>query len=333
MKKLVKIVILICSLSTAAKASNTRHTFVLSSVVKAFCSFAKHFGPDETLTLKSSDPQAQALKDLIPSGSTPTEIEALFGLNKFSDAEFTSLVSANFDELNQLLTHRGFDIQLNKPTINEKSLGVVSILDVLIRWKRRGEESEPISYKGTNYPAFKLTRCKDARIYNLDGYPNPLIALDTDGDDTVYITIPDQPYSGFNLLNYTIGMVSGKNSPDYTYDSIVIPEVNLDELGDISYLLGMTPLTIKTEYVVTQALQQNKLAMNKDGVSAQSAVAIAMREMTSCCPEYYVPKIYTVDKSFVIAIFRKDSAIPYFTAYITPEFWGSPKDLVNPRKK
>lgn len=322
----------LAALARAEKESGIKHThaIVLAPVVRALCGAAdyKEFGGRETLTLRSVNPLVRALKSMIRDGSTSQEIIALFGLDQFSEKELMAVASPNFSELNELLAKRGFDIRLGEPATSD-AFGVVSILDVLGEWLVQGSNAEPIQYADKNYAAFKLSG-RGFAGFKVPGHANLIIALDTKNGDKVYITIPDRAYGGFELLHYITDLLGRDRAFVNEYAGVIVPEVNLDELGDISYLVGASLFTHQSDYVVMEALQQSKLAMNKNGFRAQSAVAIAICRSSGLV---YKKKHYKVDQPFVIAIVRAGVAIPYFVAYVTPPFWQSPgDDLNNPNK-
>ena len=89
---------------------------------------------------------------------------------KFSPEELRSWASWNADELNKILKKEGFKFQFDpfKPL----QFGVLSILDVLVEWKEKGEKSNLIAATDKKeYPAVLITENFD--VYETTSYPNP----------------------------------------------------------------------------------------------------------------------------------------------------------------
>ena len=74
-----------------------------------------------------------------------------FQLEEFSNTEIRSWASKNHEELNKILTDEGFTIKLGP--FGPQGFGVVSILDVFIKWFHEGTETQLVDMKGISYPA------------------------------------------------------------------------------------------------------------------------------------------------------------------------------------
>ena len=321
-----KLILWLHDLASADKKSNVSQSYaiVLPPLLKALAESCSYFGPQETLTLRSHNPLLGVMRKMISDGSVPSDILNNFGLTFFSTDELKSLVSTDFQKLNEFLSEAGFDIRLTDPC-DPRAIGAVAILDVLDTWVARGRRTKPIQYEHNNYPAFKLTGA-GIKISSVDKHRNPLVTLVTEKGDVVYITVPNKPYKGFELLHYITDLINRKNRLINGYDGVIMPEVKLEEGNDISYLKGTSLFTRNSQYFIDQALQQTKFAMNKHGFRAKSAVALTL----SLVAPYFEKRkknYYKVDQPFVIAIVRNGMQIPYFAGYITPDFWQEAGDL------
>lgn len=247
-------------------------------------------------------------------------------LKAFSPDELRTWVSKDADELNGILKQEGFGIQLNpfRPT----EFGVVSILDVMMKWLHEGQRSSIIrtqgaSEGGARYEAFEL---KDGfYVGQLEGYAHPIITIKTKnedgalGKDSVHLTVADEALGGDKLWEkiLKLRMLERKEIEEYTH--VVIPMIDYDQSFKLDWLLGLNV----GGWFISQALQQTKFKMNDKGARVKSAVAIAMMRSAMPMPSNKL----IIDKPFYLWIEREGVPYPIFTGYLDEQFWKEPKNL------
>lgn len=244
-------------------------------------------------------------------------------LRSFSPSELRTWVSNNADELNTILKNEGFSIQLQP--FNKQEFGVVSILDVMMKWLHEGSRSKISVTKNADsieYDAFELKN--GFSVFTAQGYPHPIIAIDTRNDDgsvgkdRVFITVADAVETGDALVNKVRSIQQlVPNTEEYTH--VVIPMIDYDQSFKLDWLIGLQV----NGWFVSQALQQTKLKMNEKGARVKSAAAIAM--MRSAMPMSAHKLI--IDKPFFMWIEREGVAYPVFAGYMDEQFWKDPKGL------
>lgn len=243
-------------------------------------------------------------------------------LDAFNNQELRSWASTDAHELNAILKKEGFAIQLEP--FGQDGFGVVSILDVMIKWLTKGEKST-IKVDGKHYDAVTLN---SGIVYLSPNYPYPLLCILAQGGDSVWMTIADEPSEGFALLK-KIENIKQNIQAEY-YDDATFPMIDYDQENDISWLLG---LKLLNTYRIAQALQQTKFKMNEEGAHVKSAVALGIER---CCISK-VSKHLVIDKPFYLWIERLDPKcdptiekslpLPIFAGYFDTDCWKNPGNL------
>lgn len=236
--------------------------------------------------------------------------------------EIQSICSKKAEVLNQFLADRGFQIKLD-PFKEPTDFGTASVLDVLVEWLEEGHVTQITSGRDGKsvYPAVALTN--SVTFAAATGHNEPIVVVHTKSGDTVCMTIGDR-LEGFDLLN-KINTLRAGMTPNYDYNGVLFPQVDLDQEVDIDWLKQLwTNAEDGYDYEVTQALQQTKFRMNEKGARAQSAVAVGISRCTSMQPVR--PPVY-IDKPFLVWIERPGLDQPLFTGWISEENWKVPKDL------
>ncbi len=251
-------------------------------------------------------------------------------LKIFDEQELKSWASSNVNELNAILKKEGFTIQL-QPFQDEYSFGVVSILDVLVKWLEKGEKST-INVDGKTYDSVNMD--SGFGVYSSPNYPNPLLCVFTKSGDQVWMTVADEPLEGFALLE-KINNIEQAIEIDH-YDRVQFPMIDYDKKVDIKWLEELKmPMPSGAEYFIRQALQQTKFKMNDEGAHVKSAVAIECA--IKCCQRKY--KSLVIDKPFYLWIERPaqkyDPQIkqkltlpfPIIAGYFDTDCWKNPGNL------
>lgn len=202
--------------------------------------------------------------------------------------EFETIVALSEGPINTFLREKGFDIQLDKfPVLipPDRAWGAASVLDLLLKWREKGEKTEIDTPDKRKFPAAKLPN-SGVSVFGLKVHPYPIAQVRTISDDVVYMTVCDEELEDFELISKA-EWISDPNLCIDTklsreYEGLVFPMIDLDHQVDISWLKGM--FTIDDEgYLnkLTQAFQQTKLKMNHEGARIKDAVAIGGMRCTS----------------------------------------------------
>ena len=242
-------------------------------------------------------------------------------IERFSDTELRSWVSEVADELNKILSTEGFDIQLDELQNNE--IGVVAILDLLLKWIKRGVKIDIQGLNNIVYPGVKI---QQERIDGRDtfischstNHKHPIAKVSTKNGDTVWMTIADEEITGFELFEH-IEQIQKNISVNSRRTFVHFPMINLDNQPDTSWLVGL-PHT--GGGCITQAMQQTKFKMNEEGAHLKSAVAIAT--LRGIAPK---ESGITINKPFYLWIERPNVKLPIICAYMDYDVWKDPKDL------
>ena len=238
-------------------------------------------------------------------------------LSHFDKKELRAWASNNIPELNEILKKEGFSIRL-EPKPGSGQVGVVSILDVMVKWLHEGEKGSITTADKNSYAAVAMN--DGFNMYTAAGHQHPVISILTKGEDKVFMTIADEKCESFDLLS-RIGKIrkSLTKESEQRYDEILFPMIDYDQKMTLDWLLG---LAIGGKEI-DQALQQTKFKMNETGAHVKSAVAISMIE-TTCIRN---KSTYSVDKPFLVWIERPGVDAPVFTGYMDYNQWKDPKNL------
>jgi hypothetical protein len=249
---------------------------------------------------------------------------------------------ASYDSavLNEVLKRRGFSIQLDPFAPGD--FGVVSILEMLVGWIVKGQRMKLDCSDGQSRDAVHLAANANVAFYecataagmqHVAAVPAVFGLGHQDNTDPnapppqpdvfVYMTRLDDVPDGFELLDL-VGELSANKRPNYDFEGVMFPMVDLDHKADISALCGLaTQGQDGRNWEVGQALQQNILKMNEKGVLAKSATAIMMR-----CTSFRPPKPpLVIDGPFLVWFELPGMAEPLFTAFVTEDAFKDPGDL------
>lgn len=231
-------------------------------------------------------------------------------LNNFGEDELRTWVSSDDKYLNKIVVEEGLNIQFEPFTLSE--FGSLSILDVSVEWQNEGI-STSVNCEDVEYEAAQL---KDGfEVFKSDAYSNPLIKLDTQSGDVVYMIIADSKPddTAFGLFEKIVALKNlFSDSKKIDFDSIVFPCVDLNKQFALDWILGMTN---SSGYFVNQALQQTKFKMDEKGAHVQSAVMLSFDKSMK------TPSVLTIDQPFYVWIERPGCTLPIFTGYIDSSDW------------
>ncbi len=242
-------------------------------------------------------------------------------LKKLSHEEMRSCASKDIEVVNKFLSDNGFTIQLEQA--KGDCFAVASILDILCKWTVKGQkdfitfDNAGNSTKKT-YPAVRMKEGYTIRQTETD---NPLLVIDTENGDKVFMTIAEKPLEGFELVE-RVQELSSTSNEDITcrFEDVLFPMVDIDQKGSIDWLIG---LRFAPDWFISQALQQTRFQMNEEGAAAQSAVAISIEK----CINRHRPPTLRIDKPFYVWIERPGMTLPLFAAYVDFADWKEPARL------
>jgi hypothetical protein len=239
--------------------------------------------------------------------------------------EIESIASFSADDINRFLRERGFDIQLAPwhADNRQKEFGVASVLDLLVKWLKPGDETKLKAVNTQLYPAVHQST-EVSSFYLAEGHNDAIAQLKTTSSDLVYMTKLDNAPADFELLRYASRLASSLK-PIADYGGVTFPMVDLKQKVDISWLTGLETTSAQGEPArITQALQENRLTMNEQGARAKSAVAVAVAVAAVYRPAR--PDLL-IDRPFLIWFQRPGLREPLFAGYITEENWKKPEAL------
>lgn len=244
------------------------------------------------------------------------ELLSTIGTVKLSDEELRTLISDNATELNSFLKDNGFDIQLSENV--PLDFGIVTILDLVGKWRVKADEAT-ITHEGNTYQAAHVKHDAYQVLTNDD---KKILRIHTQNGLCVFIEMTDQERSGIELSRYVFEQAQSLMYNEYICDT-VIPFVSLDNQPDMDWLIGLSDPD--ANLVISQALQQNRLEINLDGIHAESATVIGVLRSGGIKNER---PLVTIDKPFTmwIAYGEPDRKyVPLFAAYIAPDAWKEKK--------
>ncbi len=239
-------------------------------------------------------------------------------LSHFNQKELQVWVSPDYKYLNTIAKGHNFDIHFQPFEPNE--IGSLSIFDISLKWLKVGEQSR-IKYKGKPYEAIEFD--SGFSVFNSDNFPHPIVKIKTKSKDVVYMAIADEPLEKFELLEKIYSLQRFvKETKEETYDELTFPKAILNHIEEISWLKKMW-CPHKTEvdlwWEVTEAFQQTKFTMDKEGAYVQSGVVVQLMMKTSAAN---FKKTVNINKPFYIWIEREGCVLPIFTGYLDETSWS-----------
>lgn len=196
-----------------------------------------------------------------------------------------ALASQYYEELNRFLSDRNFTIRLS-PFNPEVEIGVVSILDKLVRWLQGPGEIVQIHTEQGIRPGFELR--DGANVYEVEAYPDShLVRLQTKSQDTLWLFVhPDTSLEGLDMVKLSLDVMNRKWLEAKVYGSryrgVQVPMVDFDVQPSLGWLQGAEMLTdtLPFRFVIKQAVQQFKLRMDETGARVRVATGITLRSLT-----------------------------------------------------
>lgn len=234
----------------------------------------------------------------------------LGGLRELTNIE--ALASTNYHELNDFLAKRGFD-----PKFGPVSLGVASVLDMLVKWLIKGVRVPFTGADGVSYPAFQLEA--GVHVSNVPGLDNPVVTIDTQTGAVVYFCMIPEPATGMELVQQAMVAMGPGRTANNDYQGVVLPTVDLALEPDLGWLLGVSATSPRTggHFVASQAFQQFRFRMNERGARAKVATGIGFE-----CTSVSTPLVF--DQPFMCFMKQPTSSVPLAVLYADTDVWVEP---------
>lgn len=199
-----------------------------------------------------------------------------------------------WQELNAYLTARKFDPMVT-PFDPNQGIGVVSILDKLVKWRSGPGTKVEIPTVQGNCPGFELPP-SGVNIHKVAGYPNSyLLELLTESDDTLWLFVHDNTsLEGLDMVTLSMDVMSKPRDEYPAFTGAQVPMVDFDIKPDLGWLQGADTIAEGGDYYyIAQASQQFKMRMDETGARVKVATVIVAKR---CIVE--VPKLLIIDQPF-----------------------------------
>lgn len=182
--------------------------------------------------------------------------------------------STDWTVLNAFLQEHGFDPMFERPL---DGIGAVSILDMMVKWLN-GAFNTTIHSDRKDYPGFEIPH-EGHETFECDhmGF-EWMTSLKTESGDSLWLAMPDQePRDAEDLLTMAFSAMECDRRPKELVSTVSLPEVEFDIKPDLGFLIGADTTSNSGEYwYVSEAHQQFKFRMNKEGARAKVATGIGM---------------------------------------------------------
>lgn len=239
-----------------------------------------------------------------------------------------------YEELNAFLEHKGFSLRLD-PFDPTSGLGVVSVLDKLVRWlKGPGTLTNIPTHTGAK-PAFELPPA-GVRIYEVADYRGSyLLELLTQSDETLWLFVhQDASVEGLDLMKLALDVMghprqtpmnripAGSGERAFpTFAGAKVPMIDFDLTPDLAWLLGAGLTTKRGDrYSIRQAKQQFKLRMDETGAHVKVATALVGMLVSA----RFEPTVFTVDRPFYGWWTQRGIDVPMAVFFADWDCWRKP---------
>lgn len=231
-----------------------------------------------------------------------------------------ALASKDWRELNRFLVKNQFD-PMFEPFVG---IGAASILDMVVEWLKKASTCQ-IYANQREYPGFEIPKGGHI-VYDPSGTDFRWVAaLATKSGGALWLALPEkQPEDELALINMAFSAMSGILRPRNDISTVQIPEIDFDIKPDLQKICGAETYDQKGKYwFISQAKQQFKLRMNKEGAHVKVATAIAMERGISFGPHPLI-----INRPFM-GWFTQPGApsLPLAIFYVDYDCWKKAGDL------
>ena len=237
-------------------------------------------------------------------------------LKQFKPGEMEGFASYEPGRIAEFLTKKGFaDLGGSVKNFSAPDFGTVAVMKVNVNWLKIGD-SGWIEYQQKWYQAATLH--KGVRSMELPGTETPIFRLQTQEGDLAYIALI--PYEGKDqngleteISKVIVPFIKGNIKETDQEMEITFPVVKYDGREDISWLVGINALVKTTPVQLADAQMQNKLVMDRNGASVESAASMMFTKGLS--------RAFEIKQPFLVWFARPGMNLPYFIGYIAPDSW------------
>lgn len=238
-------------------------------------------------------------------------------LKQFKPGEMEGFASYEPCRIAEFLTQKGFtNLAGSVKNFSAPNFGTVAVMKVNVHWIKSGD-SGWIEYQQKWYQA--VTLHEGVRSMELPGTETPIFRLQTQEGDLAYIALI--PYEGKDqkgleteISKVIVPFIKGNIKETDQEMEITFPVVKYDGREDISWLVGINALgKDKLPAQLADAQMQNKLAMDREGASVESAATMMFSRGLS--------RAFEIKQPFLVWFSRPGMNLPYFIGYIAPDSW------------
>lgn len=237
-------------------------------------------------------------------------------LKQFKPGEMEGFASYEPKRIAEFLTQKGFaNLAGSVKNFSAPNFGTVAVMKINVNWLKIGD-SEWIKYREKVYQAATLH--EGVKSMELPGTENQIFRLETQEGDFAYIALI--PYEGKDqkgleteISKVIAPFIRGDIKETDQEMEITFPVVKYDGREDISWLVGINALIKTTPVQLADAQMQNKLAMDREGASVESAASMMFLRGLS--------RAFEIKQPFLVWFARPGMNLPYFIGYIAPDSW------------
>lgn len=237
--------------------------------------------------------------------------------------------SRDSGQLNQFLAENRMDPMFTP----FDGIGVASVLDMLVKWANKNPEL--VDFRGINgkfYPGFKF-QSYGYQAYRIPGYTTPLVSVDTETGDKVWLLMPEVPFFfphigeakelefilGAGIFSIMREMDQGMPTVPVMLSSITIPKVDFNLQPDIRFVeLLETTDESGAAWEIDHAMQQIRFRMDERGARAMAATGMVAKYTCALAPSLIF------DRPFYCWMTQKDNPVPLAMMFVDFDSWRQP---------
>ena len=232
------------------------------------------------------------------------------GIDQLPGVESLASFSAGY--LNAFLAKRGFP-ELKTPEIAYPDFGLASVYHQTRLWQEPGQE-ETVWNADTEYPAVFL-KGPQLRFYSMPLLDGPVVAIDTDVGDIIFLTVAGLPQDPFDVQRM-IAHIERDMRGETEWGSVKFPMVDVQATDTVDWLQHLA----YEQYKVASTTQCLRFKMNAQG-SRQSdgavirAVASGLKVRRKCL---------VIERPFIAWVRTQSVQQPLGIYYLPPHCWMNP---------
>ena len=242
--------------------------------------------------------------------------------NVFAPGELDTLATEDAFEMMKFFTERGFTFDISP--YGDGNFGLGAVLKLAMKWFVKADPFQ-IRTNDRNFEGVKLNE-EDNPVAFFDtlGHHSPIAEIKVQNGDSIFVTkfggeVEDKVFG----LTKAAQSLSARKKPNYDFESVSVPMLNLDLTTDLDWLIGTRVTAGDRPFVCNDATQQNRLRLNRDGALAESATHMGFE-----CLSISIPKQNLIlDEPFLFWVERDGLPEPAFTAFVAEDVWENPGEI------